>query len=139
SLGAGGSLLVTGVGDGTRNRGEAHLELLPGGRWKRYGLLLALRHATFDPPLDDALITAGVVFEAAASRPRLSLALHADVGFQLAARAPAAGGGLQTHLWLAPRYVPIALVFDLTGHLVVDGVDDTALVLSASTALAIAW
>ncbi len=36
-------------------------------------------------------------------------------------------------------YVPIALVLDVTGHLIVDGVDQTRLVLASATRLSIGF
>jgi len=139
SIGAGGSLLVTGAGDAGRSRGEAHLGVQPGGRFGRWGLLGAIRHVTLDPAGDDGLATVGVTFEAAAARPRLAIALHGDLGATFTG-APAAGGGIETTLWLIPKWVrPLALVFDTTGHLVIDGSDDTRLVLALATRLSLSF
>lgn len=140
SIGGGGSFLVTGQGELPRNRLDGHLAVMPGGRFGRWGVVGAARHVTYDPVLDDGLFTIGAHYEAAASRPRLALALHADVGVSYPAYAPVVGGGVETHLWLVPKYVPpLALVFDTTAHLVVDGVEDTRLVLAGAARLAIAF
>lgn len=137
SLGAGNALLITGNADGPRNRADAHLDVHVRGKW---GVTAALRGATYQPFADDGLVTIGVHYQAAAARPRLMLALHADAGWSLGANAPAIGGGLETHLWLWPKRLgPLAVVFDLTGHLVIDGVEGTRLVIASATRLAIAY
>jgi hypothetical protein len=140
SIGAGTALLFTGLHDGPRNRADAHLDLDPGGRFGRFGLLLAARQLTFSPFAADGMLTAGLKYEAAAARPRLALALHADAGVTLSDHAPVVGGGLETHLWIWPSKLgPLAVVFDLTGELVLSSVDDTRLVLSTATRLAVAF
>ncbi len=138
SIGGGGALVVTGEGERPRNRLDGHVEVMPGGRFGRWGVLAAARQIVLDPLADDAMLTLGVVHEAAASRPRLTLALHGDVGLAVADRAPVLGGGVETHLWIVPKLAPVALVLDVTAHLVLDGVDDTRLTIAAATRLAIA-
>jgi hypothetical protein len=139
SIGGGGSLLLTGQGDGSRNRLDGHLGV-SGGRFGRFGLVAALRHVAYDPFADDGLATIGLHYQAAAARPRLALALHADLGSAITHAAPVIGGGVETHFWIWPKRLgPIALVSDLTAHLVIDGVDDTRLVLAGATRLALAW
>lgn len=139
SLGFGGSLLLTGQGEGSRNRADAHLGIQPGGRFGRWGITAALRHMTWEPFAEDGLATLGVHYEAAAARPRLALSLHGDVGASFDG-APAAGGGIETTLWLIPKWFrPIALVLDTTGHVVIDGADDTRLVLASSTRLSFSF
>jgi hypothetical protein len=60
--------------------------------------------------VEPALVTGGVTWEAAATRPHLQIALHADVGGASDGRI-AAGGGVQAQLWLWP---PFALGLDAT-------------------------
>lgn len=139
SIGFGGSLLLTGHGDGSRNRTHAHLDLDPGGRFGRFGLTAAVRYLPWQPFGDDGLATIGVKYEAGAARPRLALALHGDVGASFTG-APAAGGGIETTLWLIPKWFrPLALVLDTTAHLVIDGEDETRLVLASSTRLSLSF
>lgn len=129
SIGAGGALLLTG-GRGDRGRLDAAIDLTLGGR---FGALAAWR------AFDDAhrgLLTAGLVFEAAAARPRLVLDLYAVLGADLDAAAPVAGGGLRTTLAVAG---PVGVVLDTGGHLVIDGMADTRLQLQTSALLAVRW
>ena len=118
SVGAGGALVVTGA-DGDHQRADVELDLEPGGRWGRYGVVVALR--AFDGA-HDGLLTAGVVFDAAAARPKLLLQLHADAGVDLDIDRPLAGGGLRTTLGIVG---PVGLLLDAAGYLVVDGLDGT--------------
>jgi hypothetical protein len=76
------------------------------------------------------------VFEAAAARPRLVLDLHADLGADLDARAPLAGGGLRTTLQLVG---PLGVVVDSGAYLVIDGIERTRLQLQSSALLAVRW
>lgn len=140
SFGGGTGFLLTGQGDGKRLRGDAHLDISPGGRFGRFGFTGALRHIVLEPFFDDALVTGGLLYEAAAARPRLILSLHADVGATVKDHAPAFGGGLQTHLWLVPKWVPpLALALDVTAHVVLDGLADTRLVIASATRLTLAF
>lgn len=118
SLGVGGALVATGA-DGDRQRADVQLDLEPGGRWGRYGILVALR--AFDGT-HDGLLTGGLVFDAAAARPKLLLQLHVDAGVDLDVDRPLAGAGLRTTLGLVG---PVGLVLDTAGYLVVDGLDGT--------------
>lgn len=138
SVGSGGALLLAGAGEASRLRADLHAAVSPGGRFGRFGLVAALRQVVLSPVADDALLTLGVRYEAAASRPRLALALHGDLGATLGG-APALGGGIETTLWVAPRRLgPVALVFDVTAHLLLDGIDDTRLAVAAATRLSLA-
>ena len=93
TAGVGGALLLTGD-RGDRARLELAADVKLGGR---IGVLAAWRAS--DPSEKRyGLVTAGVVFEAGAARPRLVLDLHADVGADLDARAPVLGGGIRTTL-----------------------------------------
>lgn len=132
SVGAGGSLLLTGD-DGARQRIAGELDLLPGGAFDRYGILVALRDVDGD---HHGLLCAGVLFEAAAARPTLALALHADVGVDLDARAPLVGGGLRTTLAIVG---PLGVALDAGGELVIDGIDHTRLALATSAMLVARW
>jgi hypothetical protein len=139
SMGFGGSLLLTGHGEGSRNRADAHLDIDPGGRFGRFGLTAAVRHMTWEPFADEGLATIGIKYEAGAARPRLALALHGDVGASFDG-APALGGGIESTLWLIPKWFrPLALILDATAHLVIDGADETRLVLASSTRLSLSF
>ena len=129
SAGMGGALL--GTGDrGDRARLDAAADLKLGGR---FGALAAWR--AFDDRLR-GLLMAGLVYEAGAARPRLVLDLHAELGADLDARAPLAGGGIRTTLAIAG---PLGLVFDSGAYLVIDGLDGTRLQLQTAALLAARW
>jgi hypothetical protein len=129
SVSVGGSLLGTGEGDGSRLRADVEVDLEP----SRYGGLLALR--AFDKD-HKGLLCGGLIYEGAAARPRLVLALHADLGADLDARAPLVGGGIRATLVVVG---PLALAYDGGAYLVIDGVDHSRLVLSSAAMLAVAW
>lgn len=125
SIGFGGSFLTTGD-DGDRGRLDVELDVEP---YSRFGGLVALR--AFDEH-HRGLLVAGLVYEAAAARPRLVIDLHADAGADLDQRAPLAGGGLRITLALLG---PLGVALDSGAYLVIDGVDRTRLVLTTSVAV----
>lgn len=129
SAGAGGALLVTGAG-GDRTRLDAAADVKLRGR---YGALAAWRGWDGE---HRGLVMAGLVFEAGAARPRLVLDLHADLGADLDAGAPLAGGGVRTTLAILG---PLGVVLDAGAYLVIDGVEGTRLQLQSSALLAVRW
>jgi hypothetical protein len=129
SVGAGSTLVMTGA-EGDRFRFDASFDLKPR---SRFGLLLAWR--AFDPA-HRGLVTAGISYEGAASRPRLVLDLHADVGIDLDRPAPLGGGGVRATLMIIG---PLAAVLDTGAFLVLDGIDGTRLQLQGATLLAARW
>lgn len=132
SVGAGTALVLTGDG-GDRNRFDAELELEPGGRFGRYGALLAIHGFDGDHA---GLVVGGIVLEAAASRPRLVLALHGDAGVDLDARRPVVGGGLRATLGVVG---PFGFGLDTTALLVADGIDGTRLQISGDAMVVVRW
>lgn len=133
SVGVGGSLVLAGA-QGDRSRIDAAIDLKPG---SRYGLSLAWRGIEpKDNDHHDGLLIAGLVYEGAASRPRLSLDLHADAGFDLDAKRPLIGGGIRPTLTI---YGPLGLVFDTGVYVIFDGIDGTRLQVMSSTLLAVRW
>jgi hypothetical protein len=134
SAGAGGALLATGArGDrarGDRARIDAAVDVKLRGR---LGVLAAWR--AWDRE-HRGIVTAGAVYEAGAARPRLVLDLHADLGADLDARAPVAGGGLRATLAIAG---PIGAVLDGCALLAIDGVEHTRLQLQGSALVAVRW
>lgn len=122
--------------------------LSPGGWADRTGLRLEARTAgdtagdsDSDGDGDDGasrfdrgLFTAGLTYEAAASRPRLALSLHGEVGALAPDPHPALGGGVEIELWLLG---PIALAAGSSAHLIVDGLD-SQLVLAGTLGLRLA-
>jgi hypothetical protein len=133
SVGAGGSLMLAG-GQGDRSRIDAAIDLKPG---SRYGVSLAWKAIEpRDNDHHDGLLIAGLVYEGAAARPRLTLDLHADVGFDLDAKRPLFGGGIRPTLTI---YGPVGLVLDTGVYVIVDGVDGTRVQLMSSTLLAVRW
>jgi hypothetical protein len=129
SVGGGSSLLLTGA-EGDRTRFELELDIEPK---SRFGGLLAWR--AFDEE-HRGMLLGGLVYEAGAARPRLVLDLHADVGADLDQKAPVAGGGIRTTLTL---WKMLGLAFDGGAYLVIDGLEDTRLVLAGSTSLVMRW
>jgi hypothetical protein len=129
SLGAGSTLIATGA-EGDRFRFDLALDVKP---WSRYGFVLGWRAFDVDRR---GLVTAGLVYEGAAARPRLVLDLRAELGVDLDRPAPAAGGGLRTTLTLIG---PLALALDTAAYLVIDGIDGTRLQLQGSTAVVVRW
>jgi hypothetical protein len=129
SVGGGTSLLLTGDG-GDRTRFELELDLEPA---SRFGGHLAWR--AFDGD-HRGLLLGGIVYEGGAARPRLVVDLHGDVGADLDVYAPVIGGGVRTTLTIW-RMFGIAL--DSGGYLVIDGVDDTRLVIAGSASAVIRW
>lgn len=129
SVGGGSSFLLTGHG-GDRTRFELELDIEPA---SRFGGLIAWR--AFDGE-HHGLLLGGLVYEAAAARPRLVVDLHGDAGADLDAKAPVVGGGVRTTLTL---WRMIGLGLDGGGYLVIDGVDDTRFVIATSASLVIRW
>ncbi|MEM9488909.1 MAG: hypothetical protein AAGC55_07175, partial [Myxococcota bacterium] len=81
------------------------------------------------------LVLAGLAFQAAATRPRLVMSLHADIGATTGDTVlPAAGGGVRAQLAV---FGPIIIGGNLTGHLLLDGIDTTlAIAVTAGAGLA---
>jgi len=129
SVGGGTSFLLTGAG-GDRNRFELELDIEPA---SRFGGLIAWR--AFDPD-HHGLLLGGLIYEGAAARPRLVLDLHADAGIDLDVTAPVLGGGLRTTLTIW-RFIGLAL--DTGAYLVIDGVDNTRLVIATSASAVARW
>ncbi|NVB78926.1 MAG: hypothetical protein HOV81_11060 [Kofleriaceae bacterium] len=129
SIGGGGSLLLSGA-QGDRTRFELELDLQPK---SKFGGLLAWR--AFDDE-HDGMVMAGLVYEAGAARPRLVVNLHADAGADLDQTAPLVGGGARTTLTL---WKVIGVAFDGGAYLVIDGVDETRLVIATSASLVARW
>jgi len=129
SIGGGGSLLVTGDNGGHRTRLDGELDVSYG----RYGGLVALR--TFDST-HDGLVFAGLVYEAAAARPTLVLDFHADAGYDLDVHAPVAGGGLRTTVAIVG---PLGVALDTGFYVVIDGVDNTRLVIDTNAMIVVRW
>ena len=129
SVGGGSSFLLTGHGD-DRTRFELALDIEPA---SRFGGHLAWR--AFDDK-HRGLLLGGLVYEAGAARPRLVVDLHADIGADLDVYAPVAGGGVRTTLTIW-RFIGIGL--DSGAYLVIDGVDDTRLVIATSASLVVRW
>lgn len=115
NLHAGGYGALTGPAD---YGPVAAVEVLPGGRLGRLGA--TVRWRGFEGT-GAGWLTGGWVYEAAAARPRLVLSLHGEAGASYGGdRAPVAGGGATSRLWLAgPLYVGT----DGGAHLIYDGVD----------------
>lgn len=129
SAGAGSSLALTGAG-GDHVRFDIAIDFKP---QSRYGLTLGWRQFDAD---HRGLLVAGIVYEGAAARPRLVLDLHAGAGVDLARPAPLVVGGIRPTLAVIG---PLALVFDLSAYVILDGVDNSRLQLASSTLLAVKW
>jgi hypothetical protein len=129
SVGAGSTFVLAGS-EGDRFRFDVIADLKP---WSRYGVALAWR--AFDQDRR-GLVTAGLVYEGAAARPRLVIDLHADVGADLDRPAPLAGGGVRATLTIIG---PLGVAFDLATYLVLDGIDDSRLQLQSNAVLVARW
>jgi len=129
SIGGGGSLLLTGD-RGDRTRFELELDIKP---TNRFGGLVAWR--AFDAD-HHGMLLGGLVYEAGAARPLLVVDLHGEAGVELDVTAPVLGGGVRTTLTV---WKLIGVGFDAGGYLVIDGVDDTRLVIATSASLVIRW
>jgi len=129
SVSAGGTLLLTGD-DGQRGRFELEADLEPG---SRFGVLVAWRQGSTS---HDGLLGAGLVYEAAAARPRLVVDLHADAGADLDQRAPMLGGGIRTSILL---FGPIGIALDTGGYLTIAGISGTRLAIATGAAIVAAF
>jgi hypothetical protein len=116
-LGVGGTVALTGA---ARTGLFAVGALYPGAWAGRFGLRVEARSTGEDEPFDEGLLMAGLTYETAAARPRLSLALHGDAGAVMPDTRPAVGGGVELQLWL---FGPVALALDSSAHLLLDGID----------------
>lgn len=129
SVGAGGSFLLTGD-EGDRYRAEVAVDVEPGSRW---GGQVAWRG--FDDK-HHGLLTGGLVYEAGAARPRLVIDLHGDVGIDLDHTTPVVGGGVRTTLTVW-RFIGVGL--DTGAYLVIDGIENTRLVIASSASIVVRW
>ncbi len=120
------TFLLTGD-DGDRTRYDVSVDVMP---YSRFGALVAWRQ--WDRH-HHGLLTAGLVFEAAAARPRLHIDLHADAGVDLDHTLPLVGGGVRTTLDLVG---PLAIAVELGSYLVIGDVASTRFVIASSAALA---
>ena len=129
SIGAGGALVL--IGDrGDRQRADVVLDLKPR---SRYGGIVGWR--AFDEDRR-GLVTAGLVFEGGAARPRLVLDLIVELGADLDQEAPLAGGGIRSTLTLLG---PVGVALSTNAYLVLDGVDDSRLHLQSSALVVASW
>jgi hypothetical protein len=129
SVGAGGSFLLTGD-EGDRYRAEVEVDVEPD---SKYGGHVAWRG--FDDK-HHGLLLGGLVYEAGAARPRLVVDLHGDVGVDLDHTTPVVGGGVRTTVTVW-RFIGVGL--DAGAYLVVDGIEDTRLVIASSASLVVRW
>lgn len=135
SVGAGGALVLLGE-DGDRLRSELSFDL----KWRsRYGVIVGWRATDAGSLGDgdhDGLVTAGLVYEAGAARPRLVLDLVAEVGADLDQRAPLVGGGLRNTLAIAG---PLGVVLHTAAYVVIDGLEDSRLHVQSNLLVAVRW
>ncbi len=128
-IGAGGFVALLGP---VSNGLTASADISPGGAFGRLGGRIAA--LTLDDDLGDGvdggLLLGGVVYEAAAARPRLAIALHGEAGAAVPDPHLALGGGVETTLWIVG---PLAVGLDSTVHLVLRGVDSELLLGGALT------
>jgi len=133
SAGAGGGFLLTGANGGNRGRLDAEIDVSPGGAFGRFGGSLAWRAVDRDHA---GLACVGVVYEAAAARPRLVLDLHADLGADVDVKAPLVGGGIRSTLTIIG---PLGVALDTGAYLVIDGIADTRLAIESNAMLVARW
>ncbi len=97
--------------------GAADVEFFPGGPFGRYGAGIYYRG---DLSGQEGMITAGLTFEAGATRPKLVMSLHIAAGATYGPAHPALGGGVRAQLGV---WGPLVVAGSATSHLVIDGVD----------------
>lgn len=132
SLRATGDLTLTGPSPHNRVGGDLIVYVN-----QRTGVYAGVQQVTLKPSFADVgQATAGIAYRAAAARPRLDLVLHGDVGATWSL-APTVGGGVITFFWPLKK-VPVAITSGANAYLVLDGVDNTRIVLSIGLGLAIA-
>jgi hypothetical protein len=129
SAGAGSSLAITGAG-GDHLRFDVAIDLKPK---SRYGVTVGWRQFDAD---HRGLLVGGIVYGGAAARPRLVLDLHAGAGVDLDRPAPLVVAGIRPTLAIIG---PLALVFDLSAYVILDGIDNSRLQLASSTLVALRW
>ncbi|MEZ4360781.1 MAG: hypothetical protein R3B48_11410 [Kofleriaceae bacterium] len=129
-VGVGPALLLTGAG-GDATRWTVAGELLGRGRWGGGAALHALGGRG-----QHGLAVLRLAAQLGAAPPKLWLRGHVEAGLSLAARDPVAGLGATVTLRV---WRGVALVVETDAHLVVRGVADTRLTLSAATLAAVAW
>ena len=129
SVGAGGALVLLGD-QGDRQRADIVVDLKPR---SRYGGIVGWR--AFDEERK-GLVTAGLVYEGGAARPRLVLDLIVEVGADLDQKAPLAGGGIRSTLTIIG---PVGVALSTNVYLVLDGVEDSRLHLQSNALLVAIW
>jgi hypothetical protein len=135
SVGIGGTFVAVGE-DGDHFRNDLAFTL----KWRsRFGGIVAWR--SFDAgSLGDGdhagLLTAGLVYEGGAARPRLVLDLVVEAGADLDQKAPLFGGAILTTLTIVG---PLGVALHTGAYLVIDGVDDSRLHLLSSALLVARW
>jgi hypothetical protein len=129
SAGAGSSTALTGSG-GDHLRFDIGVDLKPK---SRYGITAGWRQFDED---HRGLLVAGLVYEGAAARPRLVVDLHVDAGVDLDRPAPLVAAGIRPTLQIIG---PLAIVFDLSAYLVLDGIDDSRVQIATSALVALTW
>lgn len=129
SAGAGTSTALTGDG-GDHLRFDIGIDVKPR---SRYGATVGWRQFDED---HRGLLVAGIVYEGAAARPRLVLDLHAGAGVDLDRPAPLVVAGIRPTLKVIG---PLAIVFDFSAYVVLDGVDDSRLQLASSALVGVAF
>lgn len=127
SIGAGSGLAITG-GGGDHWRFDVALDLKPA---SRYGITLGWRQFDGD---HDGVLVAGLLYEAAAARPRLVIDFHADLGLDLDDPHPLVAGGIRTTIGVIG---PLGVIVDLTPYLVLGNYDALRLQIAGSTLLAL--
>ena len=129
SIGAGGALLFTGE-QGDRFRGEVAADL----KWhSRYGGILAWR--AFDKDRN-GLLTGGLVYEAAAARPRLVIDLVAEAGWDLDQKRPLVGAGIRSTLTIIG---PLGVSFHTGAYFVIDDLDGSRLQIQSDALVVARW
>ncbi|MBA3394806.1 MAG: hypothetical protein H0T89_19320 [Deltaproteobacteria bacterium] len=131
SAGVGGTFVLTGS-QGDRTRADVAIDIKP---WNRFGGLVAWR--AFDEERR-GLVVVGLVYEAAAARPRLVLDLIVQAGADLDAEAPVIGGSIRSTLTIIG---PLGLALETTAYLVYDGIaaDATRLQIQSNALVVVSW
>lgn len=109
----------------------AELEIHPGGFFGRLGAGLYYRG---DERIRGGAVALGLAYEVGAARPKLTMGLHVDVGYDLTDDLPLVGAGVRSWLGVVG---PLVVSGNATAHVFLDGIDSRlglALTLSAGLA-----
>jgi hypothetical protein len=129
AVAVGGFLSLAGVTDAIGPALQA--ELYPGGWFGRFGGRVGYHGFNYDR--EGALLSTGITYTAAATRPKAHIALHGDLAVTAddpAGRRTGVGAGMQSQLWVLG---PVALGLDTAAYVLFGGGDPVVQLLGTGT------